>query len=772
MYEYRNTGDHTGIFIFYTRIPVYTHTVYIYIYILRNKNLVLLSTGNGENTEKTGFFTEEFLVRQHNRMRVALLLLFVVSQQLAAARVGTRETYFVDPASGDDSNAGTDRARPLRTLQRCASKISASAAAEATCVAAPGKYREAVLIKHDRAHPGKIRRFIGAVDDEGASTLFGTDVLGDLAWKRYHATTGSCVWSTPVPQGTPRITQLLYRGDMQVEARWPNVDVTRLADQILDRATWKTVGPGSAYGRIVNDDLAQFNFSWKGALATLNVAHQFYTWTRGVTAHVPGDSAITYPQNLPGLANAEHNSKYWDGSCKSKCNQYYLSGVLGALDAPGEFHHDVEGSTLYFFPPPLMDGGATSSLACAPPAAGTVEVKTRDYVMQVEATVANLHVSGFHVVGGTLQLKDCRHCQLNNIFMTYPTYSRRSAELDVPKSSVAATMINGSDISIHNFSLRYSNNNGLRIGAPGANNIDVDNVLVDRTDWMGSLTYAPLHASGNNISIRRATVTMFGNAGVVTSIPNTAPHASPDAPQEPPQPMAERFLEVAYSHIAYGGRVGMDTAALYTGGWASAGLHWHHNWIHDASEKCLRADDQSRNMTVHHNVIYNCGWSAGGSGDINVASSQAGIGIILKGDGHVTYANTVLDTNYTELCMPGCIEPVKSFRHQYPFVTQNRRTQIFNTAARRDFGFPCSCHNRSDLNYPGGSVKAIYGGTDLKLSDPAHLDFRPTANSPLVDAGAVVPPYTDGFVGARPDIGAYEFGGEFWRAGCTTMEGC
>jgi hypothetical protein len=45
-----------------------------------------------------------------------------------------------------------------------------------------------------------------------------------------------------------------------------------------------------------------------------------------------------------------------------------------------------------------------------------------------------------------------------------------------------------------------------------------------------------------------------------------------------------------------------DSAALYTGGWDTAGLEWHHNWIHDATEKCARADDQSRNMSVHHNV--------------------------------------------------------------------------------------------------------------------------------------------------------------------------
>jgi hypothetical protein len=52
-----------------------------------------------------------------------------------------------------------------------------------------------------------------------------------------------------------------------------------------------------------------------------------------------------------------------------------------------------------------------------------------------------------------------------------------------------------------------------------------------------------------------------------------------------------------------------------------------------------------------------------------------------------------------------------------------------------------------------------------------NSDFRPTAESPLVDAGIVFPPYTNGFIGNAPDIGAYEFEGEQWTAGCA-IPGC
>ena len=126
------------------------------------------------------------------------------------------------------------------------------------------------------------------------------------------------------------------------------------------------------------------------------------------------------------------------------------------------------------------------------------------------------------------------------------------------------------------------------------------------TDWFGTLTYNPLGITGNHITLNRSTVAYFGNAGVVTNIPNTKPtqQGLNPPPQPPPQPMAGRRLEVSFTHIHHGGMIGMDTAALYTGGWSSAGLHWHHNWVHDASEKCLRADDQSANMTVHRESLF------------------------------------------------------------------------------------------------------------------------------------------------------------------------
>jgi hypothetical protein len=51
------------------------------------------------------------------------------------------------------------------------------------------------------------------------------------------------------------------------------------------------------------------------------------------------------------------------------------------------------------------------------------------------------------------------------------------------------------------------------------------------------------------------------------------------------------------------------------------------------------------------------------------------------------------------------------------------------------------------------------------LVDPAHLDFRPRADSSLVDAGVVVKGTTEGYKGKAPDAGAYERKGRQWKPG-------
>jgi len=52
-----------------------------------------------------------------------------------------------------------------------------------------------------------------------------------------------------------------------------------------------------------------------------------------------------------------------------------------------------------------------------------------------------------------------------------------------------------------------------------------------------------------------------------------------------------------------------------------------------------------------------------------------------------------------------------------------------------------------------------------ELVDPEHFEFAPRTGSSLIDAGVAMPGLTDSYQGEAPDIGAYEFGGTYWRPG-------
>jgi hypothetical protein len=72
-----------------------------------------------------------------------------------------------------------------------------------------------------------------------------------------------------------------------------------------------------------------------------------------------------------------------------------------------------------------------------------------------------------------------------------------------------------------------------------------------------------------------------------------------------------------------------------------------------------------------------------------------------------------------------------------------------------------------------GSIKHL-SEQDMRLVDAAHFDFRPSSDSPLLNAGVVhlpeAPPRKNG---RAPDVGAYQSDDEQpWVPGCTFRPDC
>jgi hypothetical protein len=68
--------------------------------------------------------------------------------------------------------------------------------------------------------------------------------------------------------------------------------------------------------------------------------------------------------------------------------------------------------------------------------------------------------------------------------LTFPTYNREVLESNANSTKTNETLLNGTGIKVSNLTLRDSNNHGIRFTGT---EISVEDVLVDSTDWLGTL---------------------------------------------------------------------------------------------------------------------------------------------------------------------------------------------------------------------------------------------------------------------------------------------
>ncbi|MBL7041240.1 MAG: right-handed parallel beta-helix repeat-containing protein [Pirellulaceae bacterium] len=654
---------------------------------------------------------------------ICLTLLLIHTAQALAT------DYWV-ATDGSDTDPGS-REKPVRTLQRAADAIRPGD----TCTVRGGTYREAVTIRHSGT-AGKPIRFVAA---EGESVILdGTDLVTGK-WTRYKDAIYCATVDGPVEQ-------VFVDGVMQIEARWPNMRF----EEIWDRTKWARSDHGSRKDLMICDAIAETGIDWTGALATLNVGHQYKTWTRDVTEHSKGSSEFTYELN-ERLGDGRDDGPSWADDC------FYLSGKLEALDAPTEWHHDARTGTLYLW----CDDGRS-------PAAHQVAVKRRTYAIDAFRRDC-IQIIGFHFFAATLRLNQCNHCLVDRCRLRFPVYSRRFDERtpEGKREPEPSTLVAGDHNTIRDTSIGFSNLGGLLVRG---SHCRIENCIVHDVNWGGNISHPGLSLQGrtdedNHNVVSRSTVYGVGNIGIL---------------------YGGRANTIEYNNVFDTGRACRDIAAVHTGGVRAMGSVAHHNWVHDSTELGLRGDDQTRGLTFHHNVVWNCRR-----------------GMIMKGNLNKVYHNTVLvdprDAHATaSIVIPKRAEPKKWWTRQPTLPVQNEDTLVFNNAAyliadRGGTPTPASDRVSHNVILPRDLLGVFAGASDEALAS-GTFDLRPAPGSPLIDAGRLAPSvgrepdsrsavgqasslpsavnsqagslrHGAGYHGKAPDVGAYEAGGERWVAG-------
>ncbi len=621
--------------------------------------------------------------------------------------------YFVSTNSGNDNNPGTIQ-KPFQTIQKAANIMKAGD----TCIVRAGTYRETIKVRKS-GEPGKPIRFIAA---QGEKVIIdGTESVKGK-WKVYR----DRIYQ--IDLDGQQITQLFVNHKMMPEARWPNCNI----EEIWNRDHWAHAVMGSRKDLMISRELSGTNIDWTGAVAILNIGPQYNTFARSVLKHSKGNDSFQY--NL--------NRRMYDGPDSGRSwadDRFYLFGKLEALDSPGEWFHDLKNKKLY--------------LRCEDeqaPEKHRVEIKKRGLGFDIQKC-QYVELQGFHFFSTTFSLKSCHHCVIENCRLLFPTFSRMLKA----QSPAVETSVNGNHNIIRRVSIRFSNTHGLSVR--GDHNL-IENCIVHDVNWVGAFSYAGISMIGsrkevavdeetlnNNQNIlRHCTIYNVGNVGIFFA-------------------RGKHIIE--YNNVYNTGLACHDIAAIHTGSPLSSGSVVHHNWVHESTGLGIRGDDQSRQLTFHHNAIWNCRR-----------------GLIMKGNHNKCFNNTVLiDPDLPQaigsIVIPKAAEPDKWWTKYKRLQIQNVDSLIFNNASyligarkNREVPLPPSNNIFANITLPK-NLSSVFVNANSKALLDGSFDLRPKTGSILIDAGKKISGVTGPYLGKSPDVGAYEAGGKKWRAGADWQPG-
>ncbi|MDO6709114.1 right-handed parallel beta-helix repeat-containing protein [Aliiglaciecola sp. 2_MG-2023] len=600
----------------------------------------------------------------------------------------SREYYVAK--DGNDDNAGTIE-EPFKTIQMAADAVIAGD----VCFVRSGVYKETVVIKRKGENDLPIR-FVAMPGEkvilDGRETVKGK-------WEKSQN-------GTYVIENVSSVEQLFFNNEMMLEARWPNAK----AEQLLSRVVWASTDKGSAYGKIVDRELAESGVDWTGANVILNVAHQFYTWKRPAITLGVNHGVFGYDQNLKGLEQFFLNDvkpEKWED------DYYYLTGSLGLLDAPSEWYYDKTTSKLFFYPP-------NSDVTLG----STLKSKVREFAFIVKDSQF-IHLEGFEYFATTVSIKNCYGCQISKSKFLYPSFTKN------PESK-SATFISGNFNKI--LKSTFSHVPGGAISIVGDENI-ISEIIVNDTSWFGTLRQPTVSFSGNKNNLNKSE--LFDAGSVLVKFNDGA-----------------NIIE--FNDIYRGGLLSKDVALVYTQRPETYGSVVRYNWVHDVQVEagegiCIRGDDLTRGLSIHNNVVWNCGHA----------------GIVIKGDYNKIYNNTILSIGglgYEKevgLLVPKGKETFKLNRPDFNLTPwQNLHSLIANNITSS------MAANRKGARLD--TTDKICGNYHSSVDGYFDLDenkFSPISDSPLVDSGChfkYIPMIKSG---NKIDIGAYEFGLPYWKPG-------
>jgi parallel beta-helix repeat protein len=620
-------------------------------------------------------------------------------------------TYYVDNKAGDngsDSNTGTSLSTPFLTIQRAA---QAALPGDTVDIRA-GTYRETVTPKNSGTAAAPIT--YQAYNNEKV-VIDGADLV--TGWTSYSGNiyqSSSMNWTMGGQDD-----QLFVDGQMMTYARWPNTSLD-VSHPSLAVAGANTTGVPGTYSflteTIYDTHLTQPAGYWIGA--TIHVesgafwVYEAATITNYTRAVINGVSygVITYQSsfNYPTYYTDQPGNVYYITG-----DPYFTAGQFQNLDSAGEFYRDPTTGKVYLWTP-----------AGDSPSSHVVEAKAREWAFDLSGD-SYINIVGINIfAAGINSSSSSNHLLINGITAQYVSHFENYNGNWLPTFADGSSVIGSTGIvldggydTIENSTIAYSAGDGIFLG--GSNNTVFNNVIHD-VDYLG-LTCAGIDMSqatgatpsaNNDIGYN----TLYNSGRVLiqaSSITTSRIHNNR---------LWNAMLQAT------------DGGAIYAYGANGNGTEIDHNVISNVfnafnyfSNGAVFLDGGSNGFTIDHNIIYNAtegfkSYDAPGNSLIN---------------------NTIVNT----------LQSIDIYAGDNSGVLENN---IALNGISVPFGGMLISNN-------------IQAPTDPLFVSPSTGNYQLQAKSPAIDTGTAVSPYTNGYVGAAPDIGALEYGAVPWSYGSSNL---
>jgi hypothetical protein len=322
----------------------------------------------------------------------------------------------------------------------------------------------------------------------------------------------------------------------------------------------------------------------------------------------------------------------------------------------------------------------------------------------IKVSGLNLWAGAVNLTGNSNLLESCNAQYLSHYMVITAGYLENGG-----LQQGGGVVVNGIQNEVRNCVI--GNTAGSGVFTTGVSNIVTRNTIYN-TDYSG--TYA-------------AAITLRGSADVVTF--NTAFATGRDILR--PEGIGS---DIEFNDLSNPGLLDKDLGVIYSWGIIGLGVNntptrIAHNWIHDNNHPTpaplVYLDNWDAFYEVDHNVI----WNSGGDAGVRINPPDVGDKI---------YNNTIFN------CAPVGANSLDTWGRDNP-------NPSFWT---------------NDIDQYSSSNNLYFSGSPAaQLVNWSFRDFRLKTNAPAIDAGVAIPGMTDNYLGAAPDLGAYEFGALPWTAG-------